>query len=160
MKTWWLIPRFAILVLCLSCSACDSGDEEGTVKKEIYTRGGKTVVLKYIDQLEGKGKEVKKGDRLLMHYTGKLTNGTKFDSSRDRGKPFEVTIGVGEVIQGWDEGVPGMKEGGKRKLIIPPEAGYGEKGAGKSIPPNAELIFEVEVIRILEPGEAPKDKDR
>jgi peptidylprolyl isomerase len=142
------MPRLAaVLALCLGLSACDSADEEGTVKKE-FNIGGKTVVLKYVDQAEGKGPEVKKGDTVLVHYTGRLQNGKKFDSSRDRGQPFEVTVGVGDVIRGWDEGLVGMKEGGKRKLIIPPEMGYGAKGAGQSIPPNAELIFEIELVKI------------
>jgi peptidylprolyl isomerase len=111
---------------------------------------GKTYILKYKDLVEGKGPEVKKGDKLLVHYVGSLKNGTKFDSSFDRGEPMEVVIGRGNVIKGWDEGVPGMKEGGKRKLIIPSELGYGAKGAGKSIPPNSELVFEVEVVKILD----------
>jgi peptidylprolyl isomerase len=140
------LPRFAALALCLSCAACDSGDE-GAVEKSVYVDNRK-VILKYIDLVEGKGKEVKTGDTALVHYTGTLRGGKKFDSSRDRGKPFEVTLGVGDVIRGWDEGIPGMKEGGKRKLIIPPELGYGAKGQGRDIPPNSELIFEVEVLKV------------
>lgn len=160
MRVSWSISRLSLLALCLACAACASDeDEPGMVKKEIYARG-KKVVLKYIDQEVGKGKEVEKGDRILIHYTGRLQNGKKFDSSLDRGKPFEVTIGVGEVIPGWDEGVPGMKEGGKRKLIIPPEAAYGEKGAGKDIPPNSTLIFDVQLVKILAPGEGTPEKDR
>lgn len=96
----------------------------------------------------GNGREVKSGDTVVMHYTGTLTDGTKFDSSLDRGTPFETQIGVGRVIQGWDEGVPGMKIGGKRKLTIPPDMGYGAGGAGDAIPPNATLIFEVELLDI------------
>jgi FKBP-type peptidyl-prolyl cis-trans isomerase len=145
----WSKPRWAALLLCLSCAACDPGEEEGVVEKSVYSRDGKKVVLKYIDQAVGKGEEVKKGDTVLVHYTGTLRNGKKFDSSHDHGEAFKVTVGVGDVIQGWDEGIPGMKVGGKRKLIIPPELGYGAKGAGGSIPPNSELIFVVEVVKIL-----------
>ncbi len=96
----------------------------------------------------GSGNEVKTGDNISIHYVGTLENGTKFDSSYDRGSPFETQIGVGQVIKGWDEGVVGMKIGGKRKLIIPPEFGYGSRGAGNIIPPNSTLIFEVELIDI------------
>lgn len=93
-------------------------------------------------------KEVKAGDNLTMHYTGTLEDGTKFDSSVDRGTPFSFTIGVSMVIQGWEKGILGMKIGEKRKLTIPSEMGYGERGAGDSIPPNATLIFEVELLEI------------
>lgn len=96
----------------------------------------------------GDGREAKSGDTVVMHYSGTLTNGTKFDSSYDRNQPFTTQIGVGQVIKGWDEGVPGMKIGGKRKLTIPPDLGYGASGAGGVIPPNATLIFEVELLDI------------
>ena len=96
----------------------------------------------------GTGSAVTAGDTVVMQYTGTLTNGTKFDSSYDHGKPFTTRIGVGQVIEGWDMGIPGMKVGGKRKLTIPPALGYGEHGAGGVIPPNATLIFEVELLEI------------
>jgi FKBP-type peptidyl-prolyl cis-trans isomerase len=105
--------------------------------------------LKYADEKVGDGAEAKKGQVVRVHYTGYLTNGTKFDSSRDRGEPFEFKLGAGMVIKGWDEGVAGMKVGGKRKLQIPPELGYGKRGAGKVIPPDAELIFDVELLEVL-----------
>lgn len=100
------------------------------------------------DILVGKGAEVKEGDTVVMHYTGWLTDQTKFDSSVDRGVPFETKIGVGFVIRGWDMGVPGMKVGGKRKLTIPHHLGYGKYGAGDAIPGFATLIFEVELLKI------------
>lgn len=96
----------------------------------------------------GSGPEATAGKRVSVHYTGWLTNGTKFDSSLDRGKPFGFKLGAGEVIQGWDEGVAGMKVGGKRKLTIPPEKGYGARGAGGLIPPNSTLVFEVELLGV------------
>ena len=88
------------------------------------------------------------GHMVSVHYTGWLTNGTKFDSSVDRGEPFQFQLGGRQVIAGWDEGVQGMRIGGKRKLTIPPDKGYGERGAGGVIPPNATLIFEVELLKI------------
>lgn len=98
---------------------------------------------------EGTGDAVKPGNTVSIHYTGWLTDGTKFDSSVDRGTPFETKIGVGRVIQGWDMGVVGMKVGEKRKLTIPSRYAYKEYGAGNIIPPNADLIFDVELLEIL-----------
>ncbi len=103
--------------------------------------------LKVEDSVIGTGKQVKKGDTVVIHYKGTLTDGSTFDSSYTRGTPFETQIGVGQVIQGWDEGVVGMKVGGKRKLTIPPELGYGSRAVGP-IPANSTLIFEVELIDV------------
>ncbi|TGL55793.1 FKBP-type peptidyl-prolyl cis-trans isomerase [Leptospira kemamanensis] len=100
-----------------------------------------------IDLVVGKGDEAFSGSYVTVHYVGKLKNGTKFDSSRDRNRPFEFNLGAGEVVKGWDKGVKGMRVGGKRKLIIPPELGYGSKQVG-NIPPNSTLIFEVELLKI------------
>ena len=104
--------------------------------------------LSYQEIKEGTGTEARSGQQVTVHYTGYLNNGKKFDSSVDRGKPFTFTLGTGQVIKGWDEGVAGMKVGGKRKLIIPPEMGYGSRGTGGIIPPNAELVFDVELLDV------------
>jgi peptidylprolyl isomerase len=104
--------------------------------------------LKYYDFVVGDGPSPQTGQQVLVHYTGWLQDGTKFDSSLDRGQPLGLVVGVGQVIPGWDEGLSTMKVGGKRQLVIPPELGYGEQGAGGVIPPNATLIFDVELIDV------------
>jgi peptidylprolyl isomerase len=125
-------------------------DEESDAKElKVYTTKGQ-VAMRYLDLVEGKGEPVKKLDAIQVHYTGTLTSGKKFDSSRDSGRPMAFVIGIGKVIPGWDEGLIGMKVGGKRKLWIPPELAYGDKGAGNAIPPNSKLIFEVELLKILD----------
>ena len=110
----------------------------------IKTPSGLTIE----DLVVGTGDSASAGQRVSVHYTGWTTDGKKFDSSKDRGQPFMFSLGAGEVIRGWDEGVAGMKVGGKRKLTIPPGLGYGSRGAGKVIPPNATLLFEVELLAV------------
>ncbi len=117
---------------------------QGTLGAVMDYPGG----LKVQDLVVGTGAEAKDGATLSVHYVGTLENGTKFDSSLDRGQPFSFLLGAGEVIKGWDQGVKGMKVGGRRKLIIPPSLGYGTTGAGNMIPPNATLIFEVELLAV------------
>jgi len=104
--------------------------------------------LKIEDSKVGTGAEAVAGKSVTVHYTGWLTNGTKFDSSKDRGQPFSFQLGAGQVIKGWDQGVAGMKVGGVRKLTIPASLGYGANGAGGLIPPNATLVFEVELLGV------------
>ena len=122
-------------------------EESGSTPDQTVTAD----TVKTEDLKEGTGEVAESGDLVSVHYTGTLTDGTKFDSSRDRGEPFQFTLGAGDVIEGWDIGVAGMKVGGMRKLTIPPALGYGERGAGTLIPPNATLVFEVELLGVTKP---------
>jgi len=115
--------------------------------------------LKYHDVQEGKGEEAKRGDLLVVHYTGRLRNGKVFDSSHNRGDPFIFKLGAGEVIRGWDQGVVGMKVGGMRKLIIPSELGYGERAQG-GIPANSELRFEIDLVENKSLDSTPKEEKK
>ena len=146
-----MMKRFGLLLVAVAfgvaaLAAVETRAQEKDKSKMKEKKVG-DAVLKYEDLKEGKGDEAKKGDVVQVHYTGWLTNGKKFDSSVGK-KPFEFKLGAREVIKGWDEGVAGMKVGGKRKLTIPPELGYGARGAGGVIPANATLIFEVELLKI------------
>ena len=138
---WTLV---SVGLIALSYPLTQGGEKSTKEEKVITTKSG----LKYVELKVGTGETAKAGHRVTVHYTGWLKNGKKFDSSRDRDDPFTFDLGAGDVIKGWDEGVAGMKVGGKRRLIIPPKLGYGAKGAGKVIPPNAELIFEVELLKV------------
>jgi len=111
--------------------------------------------LQYADTGMGNGPTPNEGQIVVVHFVGWLDDGTKFDSTRDRGKPFGFPLGSGQVIKGWDEGVRGMHVGGKRRLIVPPALGYGEKGVPPIVPPNAGLVFDVELVRVLD---KPPDK--
>jgi len=111
--------------------------------------------LQYADTGVGNGATPNEGQIVVVHFVGWLDDGTKFDSTRDRGKPFGFPLGSGQVIKGWDEGVRGMHVGGKRRLIVPPALGYGEKGVPPIVPPNAGLVFDVELVRVLD---KPPDK--
>jgi FKBP-type peptidyl-prolyl cis-trans isomerase len=124
-----------------------SSQQTATESEQSIQPTQSTEKLKIEDVTVGTGQEAKTGDTVVVHYTGTLADGTKFDSSYDRDEPFTTPIGQGRVIQGWDEGIPGMKVGGKRRLTIPPSLGYGEYGQGQ-IPPNATLIFDIELVSI------------
>jgi FKBP-type peptidyl-prolyl cis-trans isomerase len=145
-----ILIRFACAVLALAIAAAVPllGRVDAATNQVIEMPNG----LKYTDTKTGDGATATPGNKVSVHYTGWLYNngakGSKFDSSVDRGQPFQFTLGAHQVIAGWDEGVAGMKVGGKRTLIIPPELGYGARGAGGVIPPNATLMFDVELLGV------------
>ena len=134
----------SIVMMLILTSTLGIGGSMAESKQEVITPSG----LKYIDQEVGTGDVAVAGKTASVHYTGWLENGKKFDSSVDRGQPFSFPLGAGRVIKGWDEGVQGMKVGGKRKLTIPSDLGYGSRGAGGVIPANATLIFDVELLGV------------
>ena len=145
-----ILIRFdcAVLALAIAAAAPLPGRLDAATNQVIEMPNG----LKYTDTKTGDGATAAAGNKVSVHYTGWLfnngTKGAKFDSSVDRGQPFQFTLGAHQVIAGWDEGVAGMKVGGKRTLIIPPELGYGARGAGGVIPPNATLMFDVELLGV------------
>lgn len=140
------------LLAAIGASSCTKKEKPADATSVTATteaaKTGTVTQLKTEDLVTGSGAEAVNGANVTVHYTGWLTNGTKFDSSVDRGEPFRFRLGEGRVIQGWEKGVLGMKVGGKRRLTIPSDMGYGEQGAPPVIPPNATLIFEVELLNV------------
>lgn len=126
----------------------ESQSKEGKKTMQAQLKKNPTSELEFEDKVVGNGESPKKGQTVVVHYVGTLEDGTQFDSSRDRGEPFKYTFGVGQVIAGWDQGLATMKVGGRRILTIPPELGYGARGAGGVIPANATLTFDVELLGI------------
>jgi FKBP-type peptidyl-prolyl cis-trans isomerase FkpA len=157
-KSRFYLSAFAFLCISISgCQAESTNKTTSTQEKPAMTASteANTTQLQKIDTMPGTGREAEPGFNVSVHYTGWLYDekaeghkGAKFDSSVDRKEPFDFALGAGQVIQGWDEGFAGMKIGGKRTLIIPPEMGYGARGAGGVIPPNATLIFDVELLDV------------
>ena len=159
-------PSVALLVGVLLTGGCagssGDGEAEGGVAREYAPELGvdlsemerRSNGLYVQDLRAGSGQRAEAGDMVRIHYTGWLPSGEKFDSSRDRGTPLVIPIGIGRVIDGWDEGVPGMRVGGQRRLVIPPDMAYGDEGAGNGvIPPGATLVFDVELMGIEEGGQ-------
>ena len=145
-----------LFVFLMIVSGCGSAEKSGTptaanTSSPAKVAGQPTTTpsgLQYWDIVVGSGATAIAGSMVKVHYSGFLTTGQKFDSSRDRGEPFSFPLGAGQVIKGWDEGVAGMKVGGQRQLRIPPQLGYGAAGAGGAIPPNATLVFDVELLEV------------
>jgi peptidylprolyl isomerase len=147
--------RLLILIPLVAAAACNPdypGAKPGGFNASLGVDTTKMTKapsgLWYTDMAVGQGDPAAAGRTVTVHYTGWLPNGTKFDSSRDRGEPFAFTLGAGQVIAGWDEGVKGMKVGGRRKLVLPPQLAYGDGGAPPTIPPGATLVFDVEVLKV------------
>jgi FKBP-type peptidyl-prolyl cis-trans isomerase len=145
MKATWVIIVMILVAAGLTLSLIMSPQGGGGLGGDaVTTKSG----LQYLDLKVGKGRTAELGDTVEVHYTGTLTNGKKFDSSLDRGEPFDFTLGVSQVIKGWHEGVAGMKEGGVRKLHIPSKLAYGDRAQGRDIPANSDLIFEIELLKV------------
>lgn len=143
------LARSLVTALLLATTSVTvlAGQESGSPEpngKEVVTPSG----VKYVDLRIGQGGEAATGKILEVHYIGRLEDGTKFDFSPDRERPFTFRLGTGDVIKGWDEGIAGMKVGGKRKVVIPPELGFGKQGVGSVVPPNAVLIYEFELVAV------------
>jgi FKBP-type peptidyl-prolyl cis-trans isomerase len=151
-----LIALIALSLIAIGCGKKNPAPKQQTqtpTTQQQSEQGGKLITtpsgLQYTDIVVGKGPAPQPGQLAVVNYTGWLEDGKKFDSSLDRGVPFEFRLGQGKVIKGWEEGVSTMKVGGKRKLIIPPELGYGDRGVPGVIPPNATLVFEIELLNIM-----------
>ena len=147
---FWIAALLAAVVPFLIAACARTEKAEETAETQAAPEVAAATGLKHQDLKVGDGPEAVSGKVVEVHYTGWLEDGTKFDSSLDRGEPFSFRLGAGEVIEGWDQGVAGMRVGGKRKLTIPPELGYGQEGAGGVIPPGATLVFEVELLDVRE----------
>jgi FKBP-type peptidyl-prolyl cis-trans isomerase FkpA len=153
MKSKLIVGMYSLfVVLVVLTSACTKQEDSISTPPTHEPAAAQPVAsvtgLKIEDSKAGTGTVAQDGNSVTVHYTGWLTNGTKFDSSKDRGQPFTFQLGAGQVIKGWDQGVAGMKVGGVRKLTISPNLGYGASGAGDVIPPNATLVFEVELLGV------------
>lgn len=146
----WLVVAGLVLTMGVGVAHAQDTNKDKPKDAKPSTEVVSTTAsgLKIIELQIGNGAEAKAGQKVSVHYSGFLEDGQKFDSSLDRGQPFDFKLGAGQVIKGWDEGVAGMKVGGKRRLIIPSKLGYGERGAGGAIPPNATLVFEVELLGV------------
>ena len=144
--------QLTVIALLVVAAACHSDSKSrgfsGSLGIDTTKMTKAASGLWYTDVAMGQGDSAVEGRTVTVHYTGWLPDGTKFDSSRDRGEPFAFTLGAGQVISGWDEGVKGMKVGGRRKLVLPPQLAYGENGAPPAIPPGATLVFDVEVLKV------------
>ena len=143
-----LLPWLALAAACGSHGDAKAGGFSAELRVDTTKMTKAPSGLWYTDETTGQGAEAEPGRTVRVHYTGWLPNGKKFDSSRDRGEPFAFTLGAGQVITGWDEGVKGMKVGGRRKLVLPPSMAYGEAGAPPDIPPGSTPVFDVEVLGV------------
>jgi FKBP-type peptidyl-prolyl cis-trans isomerase len=143
-----LLPWLALAAACGSHGDAKAGGFSAELGVDTTKMTKAPSGLWYTDVTTGQGAEAEPGRTVRVHYTGWLPNGKKFDSSRDRGEPFAFTLGAGQVITGWDEGVKGMKVGGRRKLVLPPSMAYGDAGAPPDIPPGSTLVFDVEVLGV------------
>jgi hypothetical protein len=147
MRTWSLLVLSSLALCACSKGVPEPGESTFKPAPPAPVDPG-PATLQTIDDVVGTGRSPKSGDVVRVHYTGTLMNGKKFDSSRDRGTPFDFTLGQGQVIKGWDQGVVGMRVGGKRRLVIPQALGYGEAGSPPNIPPKAGLKFEIELLDV------------
>lgn len=150
MKKEDAMAQFLWIICFLINGACLDAKTKKKTDHQNCTEGEEKMTLKITDELVGDGKVAEKGKFVLVHYRGTLENGKQFDSSYDRGEPLRFKLGVGQVIKGWDDGISGMKVGGKRNLFIPAELGYGSRGAGNVIPPNSNLIFDCELVDVID----------